>query len=76
MCNLYSVTSNQEVIRAWAGVMTENDSTGNMQPIPEFSRIMPRRSCVIMVVFESSRWFEGECRPRPNTSMARRPIRV
>lgn len=34
MCNLYSVTSNQEAIRAWAGVMTENDSTGNMQPMP------------------------------------------
>lgn len=34
MCNLYSVTSNQEAIRDWAGVMTENDSTGNMQPMP------------------------------------------
>jgi putative SOS response-associated peptidase YedK len=34
MCNLYSVTSNQEAIRAWAGVMTENDHTGNMQPLP------------------------------------------
>lgn len=34
MCNLYSVTSNQEAIRDWAGVMTENDSSGNMQPMP------------------------------------------
>jgi len=34
MCNLYSVTSNQEAIRAWANVMAENDSTGNMQPMP------------------------------------------
>ena len=34
MCNLYSVTSNQEAIRDWAGVMTENDNTGNMQPMP------------------------------------------
>jgi putative SOS response-associated peptidase YedK len=34
MCNLYSVTSNHEAIRAWAGVMAENDSTGNMQPMP------------------------------------------
>ena len=33
MCNLYSVTSDQEAIRDWAGVMTENDSTGNMQPM-------------------------------------------
>ena len=34
MCNLYAVKSNQEAIRAWAGVMVENDSTGNMQPMP------------------------------------------
>ena len=34
MCNLYSVTSNQEAIRDWAGVMAENDSTGNMEPMP------------------------------------------
>jgi putative SOS response-associated peptidase YedK len=34
MCNLYAVTSNQEVIRAWAGVMAENDRTGNMPPMP------------------------------------------
>ncbi len=34
MCNLYAVTSNQEAIRAWAGVMAENDITGNMQPMP------------------------------------------
>jgi putative SOS response-associated peptidase YedK len=34
MCNLYAVTSNQEAIRAWAGVMAENDRTGNMPPMP------------------------------------------
>lgn len=34
MCNLYSVTSNQEAIRAWAGVMAENDHTGNLPPMP------------------------------------------
>jgi len=34
MCNLYAVTSNQEAIRAWAGVMAENDHTGNMPPMP------------------------------------------
>jgi hypothetical protein len=27
MCGLYSVTSNREAIRAWAGVMAENDRT-------------------------------------------------
>ena len=32
MCNLYSVTSNQEAIRDWARVM--NDSTGNLPPMP------------------------------------------
>jgi putative SOS response-associated peptidase YedK len=34
MCNLYSIMSNQEAIRAWAGVMAENDSTGNLPPMP------------------------------------------
>jgi putative SOS response-associated peptidase YedK len=34
VCNLYFVTSNQEAIRAWAKVMADNDSTGNLQPIP------------------------------------------
>lgn len=34
MCDLYSVTSNQEAIRAWAGVMTENESTRNMSLLP------------------------------------------
>lgn len=34
MCNLYSINSNQEAIRAWAGVMVEHDTTGNMQPMP------------------------------------------
>lgn len=34
MCNLYSVKSDQEANRAWASVMAENDSTGNMQPVP------------------------------------------
>jgi putative SOS response-associated peptidase YedK len=32
VCNLYSILSNQEAIRNWAGVM--NDSTGNMPPMP------------------------------------------
>jgi hypothetical protein len=34
MCGLYSVTSNREAIRAWAGVMAENDRTGNLSPMP------------------------------------------
>ena len=34
MCNLYSVLTNQEATRNWAGVMAENDSTGNMPPMP------------------------------------------
>jgi putative SOS response-associated peptidase YedK len=33
MCNLYSVTSNQEAIRAWAGVMADKDSAGNLPPM-------------------------------------------
>jgi hypothetical protein len=34
MCDRYSVTSNREAIRACAGVMAENDSTGNMPLLP------------------------------------------
>jgi putative SOS response-associated peptidase YedK len=34
VCNLYSVTSSQEAIRNWAGVMSGNDHTGNLQPMP------------------------------------------
>ena len=34
MCGLYSMTSNREAIRAWAGVMAENDRTGNLSPVP------------------------------------------
>jgi putative SOS response-associated peptidase YedK len=34
MCNLYSVTSNQAALRTWAGVMAENDHTGNLPPLP------------------------------------------
>ena len=33
MCNLYAVTSNQQAIREWAGVM-RNDRTGNLPPLP------------------------------------------
>ncbi len=38
MCGLYSVTSNQEAICAWAGVMAENDRTGNLSPMPRVFR--------------------------------------
>jgi hypothetical protein len=35
MCGLYSMTSNREAIRAWAGVMAENDRMGNLSPMPK-----------------------------------------
>ena len=34
MCNLYSLMSNQQAIRDWAGVMAENDHTGNLPLMP------------------------------------------
>ena len=54
MCNLNSVTSNQEVIRDRAGVMAESDSTGNMEPMPAVFPTMPRRSFAISA--ESGNW--------------------
>jgi putative SOS response-associated peptidase YedK len=35
MCNLYSVTTNQQAIRALNGIMSENDLVGNLGPLPE-----------------------------------------
>jgi putative SOS response-associated peptidase YedK len=34
VCNLYSLTKGQDAIREWAGVMSENDHTGNLGPMP------------------------------------------
>jgi putative SOS response-associated peptidase YedK len=33
MCNLYSMTASQDAIRDWAGVMSEDDHTGNLEPM-------------------------------------------
>jgi len=51
MCNLYSITTNQEAIRALFRVM--NRYVGNLAPMPGVSRTTRHRSCATLAVSAS-----------------------